>query len=161
MAPKNPMTDNEINTIKTDVALIKRDITQISQVYKKVDDTLEQMSEITKTIAVQEKILENDGRRISLLEESIVKHNEDQVELRKEHSKRLEEMTSKSDADREKRHKEMIEAFEKMSSAVNQRLEDQDKRIATLENWKWYVAGVVAVIVIIVNKVPWTIIFGG
>jgi len=161
MAPKNPMTDNEINTIKTDVALIKRDITQISQVYKKVDDTLEQMSEITKTIAVQEKILENDGRRISLLEESIVKHNEDQVEFRKELSKRLEEMTSKSDADREKRHKEMIEAFEKMSSAVNQRLEDQDKRIATLENWKWYVAGVVAVIVIIVNKVPWTIIFGG
>ena len=155
------MTDNEINTIKTDVALIKRDITQISQVYKKVDDTLEQMSEITKTIAVQEKILENDGRRIALLEESLVKHNEDQVEFRKELSKRLEEMTARSDADREKRHKEMIEAFEKMSSAVNQRLEDQDKRIATLENWRWYAAGAVAVIVIIVTKVPWTMLFGG
>lgn len=155
------MTDNEINSIKTDVALIKRDITQISQVYKKVDDTLEQMSEVAKNLAVQDKILENQERRIKIIEENFVRHNEDEVEFRKELNKRLDDMTTKANADRDKRHREMIDAFEKMSSAVNKRLEDQDKRIATLEQWKWYVAGVMAVIVIIINKFPWTMFFGG
>lgn len=155
------MTDNDINTVKTDVALIKRDITQISHVYKKVDDTLEQMSEIAKTLAVQEKILENDARRIAILEENLVKHNQDEVEFRKELAKRLEDMTTKAEVEREKRHKQMMEAFDKMSSSVNKRLDDQDKRISTLENWKWYAAGVAAVVVLVINKFPWSMFFGG
>lgn len=155
------MTDNDINTVKTDVALIKRDITQISHVYKKVDDTLEQMSEIAKTLAVQEKILENDARRIAILEENLVKHNQDEVEFRKELAKRLEDMTTKAEVEREKRHKQMMEAFDKMSASVNKRLDEQDKRISTLENWKWYAAGVAAVVVLIINKFPWSMFFGG
>lgn len=155
------MTDNEINTIKTDIALIKRDITQISHVYKKVDDTLEQMTEIAKTLAVQEKTLENDARRISMLEESLAKRNQDEVEFRKELSKRLEEMMVKIESDRDNKHKQVLDAVERMNTSINNRLDDQDKRIASLENWKWYATGIVAVLVIIVNKIPWTLIFGG
>lgn len=155
------MTDNEINTIKTDIAVIKRDITQISQVYKKVDDTLEQMSDMAKTLAVQEKTLENDARRINMLEENLVKHNQDEAEFRKELSKRLDDMVSKIDTDRDTKHKQMLDAIEKMSSTINNKLAEQDKRIASLEGWRWYAAGIVAVIVLIVNKFPWTALFGG
>lgn len=155
------MTDNEINTIKTDIAVIKRDITQISQVYKKVDDTLEQMSEMAKTLAVQEKTLENDARRITIFEENLVKHNQDEAEFRKELSKRLDDMVVKIESDRDTKHKEMLEAIEKMSTSINNKLAEQDKRITALEGWRWYVAGIVAVIVIIVNKIPWTALFGG
>jgi K+/H+ antiporter YhaU regulatory subunit KhtT len=154
------MTDNEINTIKTDIAVIKRDITQISQVYKKVDDTLEQMSEMAKTLAVQEKTLENDARRISVLEENLVKHNQDEAEFRKELSKRLDDMVVKIETDREAKHRQTLDAIEKMSSSINNKLADQDKRISSLEGWRWYVAGIVAVIVIIVNKIPWSSLFG-
>jgi chromosome segregation ATPase len=155
------MTDNEINTIKTDVAVIKRDITQISQVYKKVDDTLEQISEISKSLAVQEKTLENDARRITLLEENLVKHNNDEAEFRKELSKRLDDMATKIEADRDARHKQMMDAIEKMSDTLNAKLEEQDKRIASLEGWRWYAAGITAVIVLIISKIPWTSLFGG
>lgn len=154
------MTDNEINTIKTDVALIKRDITQISQVYKKVDATLGQMSEITKTMAVQDKILENDGHRIALLEESLVKHTGEQAEFRKELSRRLDEISEKSDLDREKRQKEIIEALDKMTGVINKQLEDQNTRITRLENWKWYVAGLAGILLIIINKISWAVLFG-
>lgn len=155
------MTDNEINTIKTDIAVIKRDITQISQVYKKVDDTLEQMSEMAKTLAVQEKTLENDARRITILEENLVKHNQDEAEFRKELGKRLDDMVTKIESDRDTKHKQMLDAIEKMSSSINGKLAEQDKRIAALEGWRWYVAGIVAVTVIIINKIPWTSLFGG
>lgn len=155
------MTDNEINTIKTDIAVIKRDITQISQVYKKVDDTLEQMSEMAKNMAVQEKTLENDARRITILEETLVKHNQDEAAFRKELGKRFDDMAVKIESDREAKHKQMLDAIERISSSINSKLADQDKRIATLEGWRWYVAGIVAVIVIIINKIPWSSIFGG
>lgn len=155
------MTDNELNTVKTDIALIKRDIAQISHVYKKVDDTLEHMADVIKTLAVQEKTLENDARRITILEENFVKRNQDEVEFRKEHNKKLEEMITKIEADRDSKHRQMIEAIDKMSSSINKRLDDQDKRIASLEGWKWYVAGIAAVIMIIVNKIPWSSFFGG
>jgi flagellar biosynthesis GTPase FlhF len=155
------MTDNEINTIKTDIAVIKRDITQISQVYKKVDDTLEQMSEMAKTLAVQEKTLENDARRITILEENLVKHNQDEAEFRKELSKRLDDMVVKIESDRDAKHKQMLDAIEKMSSSINGKLAEQDKRIAALEGWRWYVAGIAAIFLIIINNIPWTTFFGG
>ena len=129
--------------------------------YKKVDDTLEQMSETAKTLAVQERTLENDARGITILEETLVKHNQDEAEFRKELSKRLDDMVVKIESDRDSKHKQMLDAIEKMSSAINSKLAEQDKRIAALEGWRWYVAGIVAVIVIIVNKIPWTALFGG
>lgn len=155
------MTDSEINTIKTDIALIKRDVTQITHVYKKVDDTLEQMSEVTKTLAVQEKTLENDARRINLLEENLVKRSQEEAEFRKELNKKLEEMMSKIETDREVKHQQMLDVLDKMSSSINKRLDDQDKRIASLENWKWYIAGISVVVMLIINKFPWTMLFGG
>jgi len=155
------MTDNEINTIKTDVAVIKRDITQISQVYKKVDDTLEQISEISKSLAVQEKTLENDARRITILEENLVKHNSDEAEFRKELSKRLDDMAAKIEVDRDARHKQMMDAIEKMSATLNAKLAEQDKRIATLEGWRWYAAGIGAVLILIISNIPWSSFFGG
>jgi predicted RNase H-like nuclease (RuvC/YqgF family) len=155
------MTDNEMNTIKTDIVVIKRDIAQISQVYKKVDDTLEQISEIAKTLAVQEKTLENDARRIATLEENLMKHNQYEAEFRKELNKRLDDMIAKIELDCNSKHKQVLVAIEKMSSAANSKLAEQDKRITALEGWRWYVAGIVAVIVIIANKIPWTPFFGG
>lgn len=155
------MTDSEINTIKTDIAVIKRDITQISQVYKKVDDTLEQMSEMAKTLAVQDKTLENDARRITILEEALVKHSQDEADFRKELGKRLDDMVHKIESDREAKHKQMLDAIEKMAQSINTKLDEQDKRISALENWKWYAAGIVAVILVILNVFPWSGMFGG
>ena len=153
------MTDNEINTIKTDIALIKRDITQISHVYRKVDDTLEQMSEITKTLAVQEKTLENDARRITILEENFMKHNIEQVEFRKDLNKKLEEMMVKIESDRDIKHTQMLNAIDKMSKTINHRLDEQDKRITALENWKWYIAGITAVVMFVAGRIPWMSLF--
>lgn len=156
-----PMTENELNAVKTDVAVIKRDITQISQVYKKVDDTLEQITQLAKTIAVQEKILENDTRRIELLEEAIVKHNQDEVEFRKELNVKLETMTNVNTQDRDKRHKEILEAVKEMSDSVNSKFDAQDKRIGSLEKWKWYVAGALGIVAFLAEKFPWSTLFGG
>jgi predicted RNase H-like nuclease (RuvC/YqgF family) len=155
------MTENEVNSIKIDVALIKSDINQIQGVFRKVDHAVEQMSDIYKTLAVQEKILENNDRRITGLENKMREIHEEEVEYRKELTKKLEDMTQNANAERERRHKEVLESISKMNDNLQKRNNEQDERITKLENWKWYMMGAVAVIVFIITEFPWSMLFGG
>lgn len=151
---------NEMNSVKTDIALIKKDINQIEKVFKKVDGAINQMSDILKAIAVQETRLESNEKRVSRVEQQILAHIENESKARKE----LEEdiMSIKEDAreDREKRHKELMEYLNDMNSSLNEKLDSQDKRIKTLENWRWYIIGAAAVIIFIISKFPsWLVLF--
>ncbi len=146
------MTDNEVNTLKTDVALIKKDINQIDRVFNKIDTAIEDMSELHKIAAVQETILENTERRLTSLEDNFVKHGEEELEFRKDLNKSLNEMKEDAQKQRERRHKEILETLQEMSSNLNTKLEVQDKRIRALENWRWWILGASAALVFILTR---------
>lgn len=154
------MTDNEISDLKTDMALIKKDVKQIERVFHKVDTALTQMAEIHKSLAVQENILENNEKRIDTLEDKIIKHAEESALLQKELNSKMEDMKTTSQIERERRHKEVIESIEKLNKSVSDKLDKQEKRIVALENWRWYMLGVFAVIVFLISKFPWANFFG-
>lgn len=154
------MADNEINSLKTDIALIQKDVKQIENIFKKVDNAVGQMSEILKTIAVQENILENNERRVSTLEETIKKHNEEEEQFRKELTQKFDDMKETSQKERERRHREVLDSIENLNKSMTEKLENQDKRIQALENWRWYLLGIGAVLLFIVNKIPWETFFG-
>jgi len=154
------MTDNEISSLKTDIALIQKDVKQIERVFIKVDNAVEQMSEILKTIAVQENILENNEKRVTSLEETIKKHNEEEEQFRKEFARKLDDMKETSQKERERHHRELLDSIENLNKSVNDKLDHQDKRIQALENWRWYILGIGAVLLFIVNKLPWEAFFG-
>ena len=154
------MTDNEINSLKTDIALIQKDVKQIETIFRKVDDAVCQMTEILKTIAVQENILENNEKRVTTLEESIKKHNDDEVQFRKELTTKFDDMKETSQKERERYHRELLDSIENMNKNMSEKLETQDKRIQALENWRWYILGIGAVLLFLINKLPWAIFFG-
>jgi hypothetical protein len=154
------MTDNEMNSLKTDIALIQKDVKQIERVFQKVDNAVQQMAEIHKALAVQENILENNEKRISIVEDKLIKHNEDELIFRKELNSKLEDMKTVSQIERERRHKEVLESIEKLNKNMSEKLDKQDKRISALENWRWYLLGIGAVLLFILNKIPWAALFG-
>jgi predicted RNase H-like nuclease (RuvC/YqgF family) len=154
------MGDNELNSLKTDIALIQKDVKQIETVFKKVDHAVGQMSEILKTIAVQENILEHNERRITSLEDTMKKHSEEEEKFRKELTNKFDEMKETAQKERERRHREVLESIEKLNKNMSDKIDTQDKRIQTLENWRWYLLGIGAVLLIIINKLPWAILFG-
>jgi DNA repair ATPase RecN len=154
------MVDNEINSLKTDIALIQKDIKQIEYVFTKIDSAVGQMSEILKTIAVQENILENNEKRVTTLEETIKKHNDEEVQFRKELTTKFDDMKETSQKERERHHRELLDSIENMNRNMSEKLETQDKRIQALENWRWYILGIGAVLLFIINKLPWAIFFG-
>lgn len=146
------MTDNEVNSLKTDVALIKKDIKQIDRVFNKIDGAIQDMSELHKIAAVQETILENTERRLISLEDNFVKHGEEELEFRKDLNKSLNEMKEDAQIQRERRHKEILETLNKMSTSLNSKLDVQDKRIRALENWRWWILGASGALVFILTK---------
>jgi len=153
------MTDNEVNTLKTDIALIQKDVKQIEIVFQKVDNAVSQMSDIHKSLAVQENILEHNEKRLDTLEEKLIKHTEESVEFQKELNVKIEDMKVTAQIERERRHKELMESIEKLNGSVSSKIEKQDERITALENWRWYIIGASAVIIFVITLVPWDTFF--
>lgn len=154
------MNDPEMNTVKTDIALIKRDISQIEKVFKKVDDAIGQMSEILKTIAVQETILESNDKRLSIIEQQIIAHIENESKARKELEEDIESIKEDARSDRDKRHTELMNYLNEMNKNIGDKIETQDKRIQKLENWRWYIIGASGVIIFLITIVPWGKLIG-
>ena len=152
-------SDSKQTSVETDIALIKQDIKQIERVFKKVDDAISQMSEILKTIAVQETVLENKEKRITLIEQKMILHTEEEAKARDEFRKEHQDIKETNRDDREKNHKELMEALSKMSTTINDKLDKQDKRIRDLENWRWYILGIGAILIFIVSNIPWSVFF--
>jgi F0F1-type ATP synthase membrane subunit b/b' len=145
------MTDNEVNTLKTDVALIKKDIKQIERVFDKVDQAVGEMSQLHKIAAVQDTILENTERRIETLENTFIKHTEEELEYRKELNKTLSDMKEEAQRQRERRHKEVLESIQNMNSTLSSKLDVQDKRINDLESWRWWIIGASAALIFVIT----------
>lgn len=146
------MTDNEVNTLKTDVALIKKDIKQIERVFDKVDHAVGDMAELHKIAAVQETILENAERRIENLEDTLIKHAEEETEYRKELNKTLTDMKEDAQVQRERRHKEVLQSIKDMHTTISGKLDTQDKRIRALENWRWWILGATAALIFVITR---------
>lgn len=154
------MTDNEVNTLKTDIALIQKDVKQIEIVFKKVDNAIGQMAEIHKSLAVQENILEHNEKRLNTLEEKILKHAEESSEFQKELNSKIEDMKITAQKERERRHIEVMESIEKLSGSVTDKIKKQDERITALENWRWYILGASGAIIFLITLFPWEKLFG-
>jgi hypothetical protein len=147
------------NSIETDIALIKKDISQIERVFKKVDDAISQMSEILRDLAVQENVLENNEKRLEILEKKLILHTEEEKTMREEFRQEIKEIKQGNDEALEKRHLEIVTKITAMHEDLNSKLDKQDKRIQSLENWRWYLLGAAAVVGFIIFTVPWAAFF--
>lgn len=147
------------NSIETDIALIKKDISQIEKVFKRVDDAISQMSQILRDLAVQENVLENNEKRLEILEKKLILHTEEEKNMREEFRQEIKEIKQGSDEALEKRHLEIVTKITTMHVDLNSKLDNQDKRIQSLENWRWYLLGAAAVVGFIIFSVPWSAFF--
>ena len=151
---------DDLNTLKTDVEIIKRDINAIHSFSVKIDDAIEKMAEVSNSISkmliVHENKLQNHDQQIDGLKTSLSERKTDfekQVELL---HKRISDMKDENHAEREKYHKEILDALKELADTHK----DLDTRISVLENWKWYIMGGAAVIGFVLAQVPWDKFFG-
>jgi DNA repair exonuclease SbcCD ATPase subunit len=154
--------------VKTDIALIKNDVKQIERFFDKVDEAMEQMVSLAQDIAVQQKVLETFETKLDALEGKLDTQSRMHLEARfafkeelDEHKYRFKEamttgMKDAQDAHQdynqkqrewmEERSERTLTAINTLTKELNMKLDDQDRRIRSLENLKWWLLGAVAVV---------------
>ena len=155
---------------ETDIRLIQSDIKQIQKFFNKVETSMDVMVDLSKNVAVQSEVIAFTKEKLEEIERTVdeTRRNED---LRLQVlSDRLEEYRRSSRGDHEKlaqhnaekramSNKEILEKLEVMERGLHSRINDQTKKISALENWRYYIMGVSAVIMVFIAKWSWPNMF--
>jgi molecular chaperone GrpE (heat shock protein) len=56
--------------------------------------------------------------------------------------------------------KEILDRLDAMERGLHQRVNEQTKRINTLENWRYYMMGMGGVLLLLVARINWPSLFG-
>lgn len=158
--------DQNISGVKTDVALIKKDIKQIEKFFSKYEYILEKSTERDKRVAVQHEILNGVADKIEALDAKIESSKfETAKDLAIVHD-RLEQYRSSSRDDhqrlsdnnarhRTERNAEIMEALGKLNGNLDKRISEMEGRVTSLDRWKWYLTGVAAVAIFIISRIEY------
>lgn len=149
--------------IKTDIALIKKDVKTIERFFNKFDTALETMSDISQKVAVQGEILKNTAEKLEDLEERIEAHKKEDMARSAVLTDRLEQyrISSKEDhqrlsdqsaQNRLQRNQEIMTELAKLNGNLEKRMDNLSGRVGKLENWKYYMMGLGAAVLFIVVK---------
>lgn len=149
---------------ETDIRLIQSDIKQINKFFARVEDSLEMMSELSTQVAVQGETAKNTVDKLEDVDRMVQEHRKEDYERTKALHQRLEEYRKSSYQDhdrlaketkqgREAKHREIMAEIKRSNDMMMTKMNEQSVRIASLENWKYYMMGMGAVIMFIVVKI--------
>ena len=152
------MANEKEYSYSTDRALIKKDISQIERFLTKLDPLMQEIALISKTLAIQEKIVETHEKRLDGIDEKLSKHYREEEEFRKylqkkldslseDNKKHADEVRTTNSTEREKRHKEVLGSINELRNELKTKNKEQDERLDRLEQWKWWVMGAAAAII--------------
>jgi len=158
---------DELNPIKTDIALIKNDLKNIERFFDKVDEAMDQMVAISQDIAVQQQVLETFESKLNKVESKIDNSARVAIESRfafkeelDDHKYRFNLAMTKGMADAQAAHQEHNEklrtwmegsrertlvAITTLTKEFDIKIDEQEKRLRGLENLKYYMLGAVAI----------------
>lgn len=159
------------SNIETDIALIKADIKQINKFFTKVEASIDMMAQLQAQVAEQAVTQKFQADKLDDLEDICTSYKKeeslrltvlsDRLEeyrrmAREDHQRLTETNTQKRDAS----NKEILDKLDKIERSLHERITQQTKRINGLENWRYYMMGVGAVLIFLVAKLNWPQLFG-
>lgn len=155
---------------ETDIRLIQSDVKQIQKFFGRVDKSLDQMSDLSKNVAVQHEVLDSTKEKLETVAamcEDTKRSEETRMVVLND---RLEEYRASArddhqrlaDHNAEKRnisHNQLMAKLDSMEKSLHSRINDQTKKINALENWRYYMMGVGAVMMFLLAKFNWPNLF--
>jgi phosphoenolpyruvate carboxylase len=161
----------ENNNWETDIRLIQSDIKQINKFFGKVEKSIDSMAELSKNVAVQSEILDftkakledveklcEDTRKTDEMRMTVISDRLEEYRrsAREDHQKLADHNANK----RTSSNKEILDKLNAIETGLHQRINEQNKKIGALENWRYYMMGVGAVLMFLMAKLNWPEMFG-
>ena len=138
-----------VESLSTDVQILKRDVDSMSALMSKLDTAIDKLSSVAnsldKVIAVHESKLSNheetDDKLFSLIEQRRKEATEKYEVLHK----RIGTMSDEFENDLRGSMKEMVDSIKEMKEKDDEHHKEMAERLTKLEMWKWYVVGAATV----------------
>lgn len=148
------MHTDEYNTVKTDIELLKRDVSTNHSLYSKMDSAIEKMAEvanqISKMLIIHENKIDNHGQAIDTMRATISERKTDVERQLGIVENRISSLKIDLQSEVATRYAEAL-LLVKEQVATAEKLE---ARISSLENWKWYILGIAAAVGFILSQLP-------
>jgi len=132
------MSDQDINIIKTDVQLLKSDVSNIQGLLTRLDTAIDKIAEVSnnvsKILAVHEQTITDirgdveERKRLAEKEKDLL-------------HKRISDMKEEYEDKSRTYHKEIMEKLDDISSESKVEINNLASRISVLEKWKWWIMG--------------------
>lgn len=138
-----------VKSLETEVALIKQDVSQIGQLFSKLETALDKITDVSNNIgqilAVHEQRL-HDGEKEFQMLRTDMNNAEDKFddEVKDLHS-RLTSNTREIESKMSKEIDKVLEAIKDLKSHMVDKHDKLETRLAALERWRWILLGAFAV----------------
>ncbi len=153
----------EKTSIETDIAVIKTDIKAINKFFSRVEASLDLMADLQKDVAVHSEQLKFQAEKLEDVEDICSSYKKEEALRLNVLSDRLEEyrrmaredhsrLTEVNNEKRVNANKEILDRLDRMERSLHERITQQTKRINALENWRYYMMGVGAVLIFLLAK---------
>ena len=147
-----------VKTLETEVALVKQDVSQIGQLFSKLETALDKITDVSNNIsqilAVHEQRLQDGEKEFETLR-SDMNNAEDKFdnEVKDLHSR----LTSNTREIENKMSKEIDKVLDSIKDLKDHLIDKNDKieqRLTALERWRWILVGAMFVAVIFLPELP-------
>jgi coenzyme F420-reducing hydrogenase alpha subunit len=132
------MADQDFSTMKTDVEILKKDVSNIQGLLGRLDTAIDKIADatggISKILAVHDQALERVQDDIEERKRLAEKENELLHQ-------RISDMKEESATHHRENHKAVMSKLDDMSNEVKDELKEVKERVTILERWKWWVMG--------------------
>jgi chromosome segregation ATPase len=120
--------------IKTDVEILKRDVSNIQSYLPRLDAAIEKITELSNSMS---KMLAIHSQTIETMkEQSNGRHNATEKEL-----DNIDKKIDHLDEDVKRSFKSIIDGINNKDKETNTRIDTLSSRLTALEKWKWLVVG--------------------
>ena len=133
-----------MDNIKTEVALLKKEVSDIKFVFSRLDIAIEKITDVSTCV----------NRMLAVHEEKIANQEEAQVRANTEFTTNIRELHSRVTTNY-KELTDMIQTHHKEDAINQQKLRDDlNSRVGILEKWRWLIIGGSIVIGFVLQKMP-------
>lgn len=137
-----------VKSLETEVALVKNDVSQIGNLFEKLEVALDKITDVNNSISQmlavhEQRLTEGDREFKEMKQELNVAENKFDNEVKELHS-RLTTNTREIETKMSDEIDKVLEAIKDLKSHMVVNQEKLDKRITSLEKWRWIILGAFA-----------------
>ena len=147
-----------VKTLETEVALVKKDVNQIGQLFAKLETALDKITDVSNNIgqilAVHEQRLQHGEEEFETMKTDIANaENKFDNEVKDLHS-RLTSNTREIETKMSKEIDKVLDSIKDLKDHLITKNDKIEERLTALERWRWILVGAVFVAAVLIPEMP-------